>query len=118
MAQVKHAASVSRSPGSNGGREGVLPAAESGRDDAPAIVHGSTQQQQSTALAAAVMVDPVWHARHQQLEALGQGLASSMARDPLEYRKLASAALELAARPHDLGADAAQAAALCSRMMM
>jgi len=40
-----------------------------------------------------------------------------VAQSPLEFRAVAGAALRLAARPHDMGVDAAQAAAFAVRML-
>jgi hypothetical protein len=48
---------------------------------------------------------------------MNAALAERMARDPLEQRKVALAALALAAQAQQYGADPQQAVALCARMM-
>jgi hypothetical protein len=63
------------------------------------------------------MVDPVWKAAFDQVQEVSGQLAKSCVQNPLEYRAVAEAAVRMAARPHDLGLDAQQAAEFCVRMM-
>lgn len=63
---------------------------------------------------AASGADPVWLARCTALQALNREVGKSAAQDPLVYRRLARAALAIAARPGDHGLDAAAAAQMAS----
>lgn len=63
------------------------------------------------------MQDEVWAAAHVQLVEVSGQLAKSCAQNPLEFRAVATAALAFAARPHDFGQDADQAAEFCSKLM-
>ena len=65
----------------------------------------------------AVLQDPIWAAKHEQLLKLNSQLARSCTQSPLEYRKVALAAIQFGSRPHDLGLDADQAAQFCCKMM-
>ena len=44
-------------------------------------------------------------------------LVKACVQNPLEYRAVAQSAVAFAARPHDLGLDARQAAEFCTKMM-
>jgi hypothetical protein len=61
--------------------------------------------------------DPAWAAALEAANATNAALARAVAQSPLEFRAVAGAALRLAARPHDMGVDAAQAAAFAVRML-
>jgi hypothetical protein len=61
--------------------------------------------------------DPVWWAAHEALSGVNAQLAKACVQNPLEYRAVASAAVAFAARPHDFGLDAGQAAEFCARIM-
>ena len=63
------------------------------------------------------LCDPVWRAAFEQLQGLNGQLVKACVQNPLEYRALAMAALQFAARPHDLGVDTQQAAEFCVKMM-
>lgn len=63
------------------------------------------------------MQDPAWRAAHDSLQGLNSQLVRACVQSPLEYRAVAQAAVALAARPHDVGADAQQAAEFCVKMM-
>jgi hypothetical protein len=58
-----------------------------------------------------------WWAQAQQVSAMHGRLAQQVAADPLQFRRLALAAVELAAQPEAHGAPPGQAAALCARML-
>lgn len=61
--------------------------------------------------------DDAWLASYERWSSYNAELVSAAAQDPLRYRSLAVAAASLAARPHDHGVDAEQAAALCAKLM-
>lgn len=61
--------------------------------------------------------DEAWLASYERWSSYNTELVSAAAQDPLRYRSLAVAAASLAARPHDHGVDAEQAAALCAKLM-
>ena len=63
------------------------------------------------------LFDPGWKEAFDRLQPLNASLVRACVQSPLEYRATALAAVELAARPHDHGVDAAQAHEFCSRMM-
>lgn len=63
------------------------------------------------------LADPAWRAAYDRLQGLNGQLVKACVQNPLEYRAVARAALAFAARPHDLGLDAQQAAEFCVRMM-
>lgn len=63
------------------------------------------------------MQDPVWQAAHEQADAVSGEMAKACVQSPLEFRKTALAALALAARPADWGANAQAAADFCCKMM-
>lgn len=63
------------------------------------------------------LVDPAWRAAYDRLQGLNGQLVKACVQNPLEYRAVAQAALQFAARPHDLGLDTQQAAEFCVRMM-
>ena len=45
------------------------------------------------------LYDPLWRAAYEQLAALQAQLAKGIAQDPLEHRRVAAAALQLAMQP-------------------
>lgn len=61
--------------------------------------------------------DPVWSKTHDQVLEFNTQLAKSCTQNPLEFRKVALAAIKLSSRPQDLGVDVNQAAEMCSKMM-
>ncbi len=63
------------------------------------------------------LADPAWRAAYDQLQGLNGQLVKACVQNPLEYRAVALAALQFAARPHDLGLDAQQAAEFCVKTM-
>ena len=63
------------------------------------------------------MQDPVWSKTHDQMLEFNSQLAKTCTQNPLEYRKVALAAIKLSSRPHDLGVDVNQAAEMCSKLM-
>ena len=48
---------------------------------------------------------------------MNENLSKATVQNPLEYRATALAAVQIGSRPHDLGLDAEQAAAFCTRYM-
>lgn len=83
-------------------------------DDAPAGVGPPDDQPRLTGVP---VVDPAWKVAFEQMQEVSGQLAKSCVQNPLEYRAVAEAAVRMAARPHDLGVDAQQAAEFCVRMM-
>ena len=85
--------------------------------------HLSDAQQQDTSrhaplpAAAAPLFDPAWASCYTSLQPLSAAMSKALAQDPLEYRRMAQAAVALAARPQDHGVDAAAAAGFLCRMM-
>ena len=63
------------------------------------------------------LVDSAWQAAYERLQGLNSQLVKACVQNPLEYRAVAQAALQFAARPHDLGVDAQQAVEFCVKMM-
>ena len=63
------------------------------------------------------MQDPICEAKHDQLLKLNSSLAKACSQSPLEYRKVALAAVQLGSRPHDVGLNVEQAAQFCCKMM-
>lgn len=63
------------------------------------------------------LADPAWRAAYDQLQGANGQLVKACVQNPLEYRAVALAALQFAARPHDLGLDAQQAAEFCVKTM-
>jgi len=61
--------------------------------------------------------DAVWEAAYERLAGLNSQLVKACVQNPLEYRSVALAAVEFAARPHDYKVDVGQAAEFCSKMM-
>lgn len=61
--------------------------------------------------------DPAWEAALASANMANAALARGITQSPLEFRAVACAALRLAARPHDAGVDAAQAAAFAARVL-
>ncbi len=59
----------------------------------------------------------MWKAVYEDVNALNGQLSKAAIQNPLEYRKLAMAAVRIGSCPHDLGVDPQQAAALCNRFM-
>ena len=62
-------------------------------------------------------VDPVWRAQHDKMQATNVQITRAMAQSPLEFRRIAEAAVDAAARPGDAGVDAAAAADYLKRIM-
>ena len=67
--------------------------------------------------AAAPLFDPAWASCYAAMQPLSAAMSKALAQDPLEYRRMAQAAVALAARPQDHGVDAAAAAGFLCRMM-
>lgn len=63
------------------------------------------------------LVDPAWQAAFDRLQGVNGQLAKACIQNPLEYRAVAEAAVQFAARPHDLELDAQHAAEFCVKMM-
>lgn len=61
-------------------------------------------------------LDPVWQAKHAALEQVSSALSQAAGQDPLQYRRVAQAAVRLAARPQDYGMDAGAAAAFLMQL--
>lgn len=71
----------------------------------------------SITVQLSLLQDPVWRASYEEMSALNAQLSKAAIQNPMEYRALALAAVQIATRPHDLGVDAEQAAAFCARFM-
>jgi len=63
------------------------------------------------------LVDPAWRTAYDRLQGLNSELVKSVVQNPLEFRAVAQAALQFAARPHDLELDAQQAMEFCVKLM-
>lgn len=63
------------------------------------------------------LVDPVWKATFDGMQGINSQLVKACVQNPLEFRVAAMAAIQFAARPHEVGLDAAQAAEFCVKMM-
>lgn len=74
----------------------------------------SSEMSNDNAMAEA---DPVWMAQYKALQPINAQLVKACVQNPLEFRAAALAAVQFAARPHDFGLDASQAAEFCTRMM-
>lgn len=61
--------------------------------------------------------DEEWVRAHQALQGFNTRLATACARDPLEHRSVAAAAVRMAAHPCDYGVHPQQAANFLNRMM-
>lgn len=61
--------------------------------------------------------DPWWKATFEEVGKVNEKLSRAAVQNPLEYRATALAAVQIGSRPHDLGLDAEQAAAFCTRFM-
>lgn len=61
--------------------------------------------------------DPVWELNYSHFLKFNDQLARSCSQNPLEYRKVALAAVQFGSRPHDLGLDVEQATQFCTKMM-
>ncbi|CAL8464828.1 g4363 [Coccomyxa elongata] len=61
--------------------------------------------------------DPLWKATFEELGKINENLSKGTVQNPLEFRATALAAVQIGSRPHDLGLDAEQAAAFCTRYM-
>lgn len=48
---------------------------------------------------------------------MNEDISKAAVQNPLAYREAALAAVQIGSRPHDLGLDAEQAAAFCTRFM-
>lgn len=94
------------------GYSGPAPGGAAGDASPCASVEGSGADE------AGAAADAVWAARCAEVRALQGHLARQAAQAPHRHRCVVRAVLALAAAPASGGADAAQAAALCARMMM
>ncbi len=63
------------------------------------------------------MQDPLWKATFEEVGKVNEKLSKGTVQNPLEFRATALAAVQIGSRPHDLGLDAEQAAAFCTRYM-
>lgn len=63
------------------------------------------------------VVDPVWKAQHDKMQTANVRLTRAMAQNPLEYRRVAQAAVSIASRPGDVGVDPGAASDYLKRMM-
>ena len=63
------------------------------------------------------MQDPIWKRIFDDFTAMNEQLSKAIIQNPLEYRSVAMAAVDLGSRPHDLDLDVEQAAAFCHRLM-
>ena len=63
------------------------------------------------------LFDASWDVDRQRMEAVNGNLARAVVQSPLEFRKCAGAAVELAARPQDFELDPQHAARFCQRML-
>ena len=59
----------------------------------------------------------MWKAAHDEMNIMNGQLSKVAIQNPLEYRKLAMAAVQIGSCPQDLEVDPLQAAALCNRFM-
>ena len=59
----------------------------------------------------------MWQQAHVDITSLTGEIAKSCVQNPLELRAVAHAAVQMAARPYDLGLDAGQAADFCLKLM-
>lgn len=59
----------------------------------------------------------MWKAAYDGLQPLNGNIVRACVQNPLEYRAMALAALDLGTRPHDHGVDGAQAREFCVKMM-
>lgn len=82
-------------------------------DQAPA----SESTAAASPISQGLLYDPEWIATHQALQGFNTRLATACARDPLEYRIIATAAVRMAAQPDDFGVNPQQAANFLNRMM-
>lgn len=80
-------------------------------------LHPSNQRAPTSSARPPPPQDPAWEASHASLQELNSQLVKACVQNPLEYRSVAEAAVQFAARPHDLGLDAQQAVDFCVRMM-
>lgn len=62
-------------------------------------------------------LDEEWVQAHEALQGFNRRLATACARDPLEHRIIAGAAVRMAAHPCDYGVHPQQAANFLNRMM-
>jgi hypothetical protein len=58
--------------------------------------------------AGVPLLDPAWRAAYSQLSTLQSQLVKSISQDPLEHRRVAAAALQLAMQPWTVGAGEGQ----------
>ena len=68
-------------------------------------------------LTGCLIQDSVWSQKYDQMVQFNSRLARCCTQDPLQYRKVALAAVQFGSRPHDLGLDCDQAVELCTKMM-
>ena len=59
----------------------------------------------------------MWSQKHDELLKFNSQLAKCCTQNPLEYRKVALAAVQFGSRPYDLGLHTEQAVELCTKMM-
>ena len=59
----------------------------------------------------------MWQQAHADITSLTGEIAKSCVQNPSDLRAVALAAVQMAARPHDLGLDADQAADFCLKLM-
>ena len=63
------------------------------------------------------MQDPLWKRIFDEFTAMNGELSKAIIQNPLEYRSVAMAAVDLGSRPHDLDLDVEHAVAFCHRLM-
>jgi len=59
----------------------------------------------------------MWRATFEEVGKVNEDISKAAVQNPLAYREAALAAVQIGSRPHDLGLDAEQAAAFCTRFM-
>lgn len=77
----------------------------------------STAEQPSGPSPTSPGGDPVWRAALEALKPLNASLTKACVQNPLEYRRIATAAIEVAARPGAFGVDPVQAAEFAAKLM-
>ena len=85
-----------------------------------ACMHPGTCGCPGTSVPAVIphcMQDPAWMVAYKDLSAVNEELSKAAVQNPLEYRALAMAAVQIGSRPHDLDVDPEQAFAFCNRFM-
>lgn len=104
-----------RSGGSLGGS--TCSSGSSGQRCGGSEFDGLAPKPSQPARTAVPLADPLWKAAYDRLSGVNEQLVKACVQNPLEYRGVVQAALALAARPHDIGVDAQQAAELCVKLM-